>query len=292
MIYCKCYIIGQHQTTNKNICREFCDYFQKLFTRKPELSSAQFNTCLADFRCFEEMKVAWCKGAHYKRCSSASAEKSWKTDKTPGIDGLAYKGTWGYHTCLSPCWWWSIKTLLYSKCFTRGIVKFLYKNKCGGNGITNFQPLTMLNTNLNILVKILADHLLTALPSLINPVKGRTIQNSFYLVHTIIEKVNSNVALINLGQSKPFDRVDHSFLEAVLSAAGFRVHFHSLLYASSQGHDGGKWEKIKTLHFVYQFITFHMTQMHNFHSPFTEHREKKSLSLLQNFNFNLVLKKS
>ena len=65
--------------------------------------------------------------------------------------------------------------------------------------------------------------------------KGRTIQDSLHLVRTIVEKVNGNAALINLDRSKAFDRVDHAFLEAVLSAAGFGLHFRSwirLLYAS------------------------------------------------------------
>ena len=57
--------------------------------------------------------------------------------------------------------------------------------------------------------------------------KGRTIQDSLHLVHTIVEKVDRNAALINLDQSKAFDRVDHAFLEAVLSAASFRVDFRT-----------------------------------------------------------------
>ncbi len=65
--------------------------------------------------------------------------------------------------------------------------------------------------------------------------KGRTIQDSLHLVRTIVEKVDGNAALINLDQSKAFDRVDHAFLEAVLSSAGFGVDFRTwirLLYAS------------------------------------------------------------
>ena len=65
--------------------------------------------------------------------------------------------------------------------------------------------------------------------------KGRTIQDSLHLVRTIVEKVDGNTALINLDKSKAFDRVDHAFLEAVLSAAGFGLHFRTwirLLYAS------------------------------------------------------------
>ena len=119
-------------------------------------------------------------------------------------------------------------------------MKLLRKNKHDGDGISNFRPLTMLNTDLKILAKILADHLQTVLPSLICPEqtcvkKGRTIQDSLHLVRMIVEKVDGNAELINLDQSKAFDRVDHGFLEAVLSAAGFGLHFRTwirLLYAS------------------------------------------------------------
>ncbi|CAE1328699.1 unnamed protein product [Acanthosepion pharaonis] len=56
------------------------------------------------------------------------------------------------------------------------------------------------------------------------------------MVRLILEQVDSEAALINLDQSKAFDRVDHRFLEAVLSAAGFGADFRSwirLLYATS-----------------------------------------------------------
>ena len=51
------------------------------------------------------------------------------------------------------------------RCFTRGIVKLLRKNQHGGDGISNFRPLTMLNTDLKILAKILANRFQTVLPS-------------------------------------------------------------------------------------------------------------------------------
>ena len=98
----------------------------------------------------------------------------------------------------------------------------------------------MLNTDLKILAKILANRLQTVLPSLICPeqtctVKGWTIQYSLHLVRTIVEKVDRNTALISLDQSKAFDRVDHAFLESVLFVAGFGLHFGTwirLLHAS------------------------------------------------------------
>ena len=114
--------------------------------------------------------------------------------------------------------------------FSRGIVKLLRKSKDDEDGICNFRSLTMLNTDFKILAKILAGRLQTVLAILICPeqscaVKVRTIQDSLHMVRMIVEKVNGNRALINLDQSKDFDRVDHSFLKAAFSAAALGLHF-------------------------------------------------------------------
>ena len=57
------------------------------------------------------------------------------------------------------------------------------------------------------------------------------------MVRSIVEKGDGKATLINLNHSKASNRVDYSFLEAVLSAAGFGPHFRSwirLLYASPE----------------------------------------------------------
>ena len=234
---------GQRQTTNQAICKEFQQYFQKLFTREPELSRAQSDTYLADFPRLSVTKAAGWEGG-IKEDEIREALKSVGLDKSPGIDGLPYE----VYLRLSHMFVPLLATIHNNwmrqgsipRRFTRGKMKLQRKNKHGRDGISNFCPLKMLNTDLKILAKILANRLQTVLPSLICPeqtcaVKGRTIQNSLHLVRTIVEKVNGNAALINLDQSKAFDRGDHAFLEAVLSAAGFELHFRTwirLLYAS------------------------------------------------------------
>ena len=234
---------GLGRTTNEAICGEFRQYFLKLFTREPGLSSAQFDTYLADFPRLSATEAAECDG-RIKEEEIRDALKSVGLDKSPGIDGLHYEVylrlSHKFVPLLATIYnnWMRQGTI--PRRFTRGIVKLLRKNKHGGDEISNFRPLTMLNTDLKILVKILANRLQTVLPSLICPeqtcaVKGRTIQDSLHLVRTIVEKVDGNAALINLDQSKAFDRVDHAFLEAVLSSAGFGVDFRTwirLLYAS------------------------------------------------------------
>ena len=70
------------------------------------------------------------------------------------------------------------------------------------------------------------------------------------MVCTIIEKVDSNVTLINLDQSKAFYRVNYSFLEAVLSVIGFSVTFAAgFTFSMHPLESWWKWGKIKALHF-------------------------------------------
>ena len=106
------------------------------------------------------------------------------------------------------------------------VVKFLRMNKHSGDRISNFRSVTMLNTGLDILANILADCLQTALLSLIGlkeccAVQSWAFRDSLNLVHTIKEKVDGNSTLFHLDQNKVFKRVDHGFLENVLSAAEF-----------------------------------------------------------------------
>ena len=174
---------GQRRITNEAICKEFRQYFLKLFTREPGLSSAQFDTYLADFPCLSATKAAGCEGL-----IKEEALKSAELDKSPGINGLPYE----VYLKLSHMFVPLLATIYNNwmrqgsipRLFTRGIVKLLHKNKHGVDGISNFRPLTMLNTDLKILAKILANRLQTVPPSLICPeqtcaVKGRTIQPSF-----------------------------------------------------------------------------------------------------------------
>ena len=132
--------------------------------------------------------------------------KSVGSDKSPGIDGrraleaVAHVFPLAVSTIYNN---W-LRQGSIPRCFTRGTGKWLRKNKHVWDGISNFRSLTMLNTGLKILEKIQEDRWQTVLPCLICPeqtcaVKGRTIQDSLHLVRTIVEKVEGNAALINLG---------------------------------------------------------------------------------------------
>ena len=55
--------------------------------------------------------------------------------------------------------------------------------------------------------------------------KGRSIQDNLHLARKILKGIKGEAALINLDQSKAFDRVDHQFMAAVLETAGFDPEF-------------------------------------------------------------------
>ena len=175
------------------------------------------------------------------------ALKTVGTDKSPGIDGLPYE----VYLRLSPMFFPSLTTIYNNlmkqgtipQCFIKGIVKLPRKDKHGGYGISNFRSLTMLNTDLEILVKILADYLQTARPSLISPqqscpMKDKTIQDNLHMVRLIIKKVDGNATLINLDQSKAFDRLTTLFLSF---ATGFAFSMRP------QSHDGSERDEIEAL---------------------------------------------
>ena len=85
---------------------------------------------------------------------------------------------------------------------------------------------------LKILARVLANCLQLVISDLIGPkqnyaVKERLIQDNLHLVLEILERLkdDTEARLINLDQSKAFDRVDHRFLVTVLETAGFEPEF-------------------------------------------------------------------
>ena len=111
-------------------------------------------------------------------------------------------------------------------------------------GLDDYRPITLLNTELKILARVLANRLQLVISDLIGPeqtfaVKGRSIQNNLHLIREVLEGIedDTEAALISLDQSKAFDRVDHRFLASVLETAGFQPEFRrwiSMMYHNPQ----------------------------------------------------------
>ena len=128
---------------------------------------------------------------------------------------------------------------------TKGVITLLKK---GGRHVweelDDYRPITLLNTELKILTQVLANRQQLVISDLIRPeqnyaVKGRSIQDNLHLVYEILERLEDSTegVLINLYQSKAFDRVDHRFLATVLETMGFKMEFCiwiSMMYHNPQ----------------------------------------------------------
>ena len=128
---------------------------------------------------------------------------------------------------------------------TKGVITLLKK---GGRhvweGLDDYRPITLLNTELKILARVLANRLHLVISDLIGPeqtfaVKGRSMQDNLHLIREVLEGIEdgTEAALISLDQSKAFDRVDHRFLATVLETAGFQPEFRrwiSMMYHNPQ----------------------------------------------------------
>ena len=111
-------------------------------------------------------------------------------------------------------------------------------------GLDDYRSITLLNTELKILARVLANRLQVVISDLIGleqayTVKGRSIQHNLHLIREVLGGIRdgTEAALISLDQSKAFDRVDHRFLATVLETAGFQPEFRrwiSMMYHNPQ----------------------------------------------------------
>ena len=170
-------------------------------------------------------------------------------NKSPGLDGLLYEEYLRMSHMFAP-----ILTNVFNHwlaqgaipgSITKGVITLLKKGGRHVRGdLDDYRPITLLNTELKILARVLANRLQLVISDLIGPeqnyaVKGRSIRDNLHLVRQILEgiKDDTKAALINLDQSKAFDRVDHRFLAAVLETTGFKPEFRkwiSILYHNPQ----------------------------------------------------------
>ena len=108
------------------------------------------------------------------------------------------------------------------------MIKILYKDKGDPKDLTNYRPISLLNCDLKILTKTLANRLKIVLPTIIHKtqtaVDGRRIDYTIHMLRDLIqlaENDNLKAGFIFLDQEKAFDRVDHDFLFAVMKKYNF-----------------------------------------------------------------------
>ena len=155
-----------------------------------------------------------------------------KANKSPGSDGISVEF---YHT-----FWEDIKYALInslneayqagelSPTQRRWILSLIYK-KNDKTSLTNWRPISLLNTDYKILAHVLANRLKKVINKLINTdqagyIKGRNISSNIRLIQDVIdyfEDGNLEGAIVFLDFQKAFDTVNHRFLETVMLKFNF-----------------------------------------------------------------------
>jgi len=109
--------------------------------------------------------------------------------------------------------------------FTLGWMCPIYKKK-DPTDISNYRPITLLNTDYKILTKVLALQLMEPIHAMVHPdqagfIPGRAIADHIRLAKAIInfaELTEENGAIIALDQEKAYDKIRHDYLWETLKA--------------------------------------------------------------------------
>ncbi|TFY56439.1 hypothetical protein EVJ58_g7641 [Rhodofomes roseus] len=111
--------------------------------------------------------------------------------------------------------------------FADGWMCPIYK-KHDRRDISNYRPITVLNSDYKLYTKVLASHLATVVKTIIHPnqagfIPGRRITDQTQTCRTMVdyaEATENNGVIIALDQEKAYDKIKHDYLWAVLERAG------------------------------------------------------------------------
>ena len=235
---------GRLLRSSREMRDAFRAHFRDRFARCPDLPIREFRSYLADFPRLGVAEAASCEGL-VTECEVRDALKQVGLNKSLGLDGLPNEVYLRMSHMFVPILTdvfnhWFAQGVIPG-CVTKGVITLLKKGgQHIGEGLDDYRPITLLNAELKILARVLANRLLRVISDLIGPeqtfaVKGRSIQDNLHLIHEVLKGIedDTETALISLDQSKAFDRVDHRFLASVLETVGFKPEFRrwiSMMY--------------------------------------------------------------
>ena len=155
-------------------------HFRDRFARCPDLPLQKFRSYLADFPRLRAAEPANCECV-ITECEVRGALKQFGLNKSLGLDGLPYEvylrllHIWRICSNIGLPWEPSLVSV------TKGVIILLKKGgKHVWEGLDDYRPITLLNSELKILAQILANRLQLVISDLIGPeqtyaVKGRSI---------------------------------------------------------------------------------------------------------------------
>ena len=150
--------------------------------------------------------------------------------KSPGLDGVPvefYKEFWEEIKDIYIAYIRQVQMDGFSNAKNTSVIKLIYKKNGEIYLLTNYRPISLINVDIKILTKVLANRLKILLPHIIHlsqtAVYGRKIDQTVHMIRDLIDIANNEdepAAFIFLDQEKAFDRVNHNFLYKTMKAFG------------------------------------------------------------------------
>ena len=160
-----------------------------------------------------------------------------ENNKSPGNDGITkefYITFWNevkvpYLLAIGKAY--LVKQLSASQ--KQAVIKLIEKKGRDKRYIQNWRPISLLNVDVKLISKALAERLKNVLPEIISPnqnayVKNRCISEGGRLISDLLEMsevLNKESFLVTIDIEKAFDSVNHHFLIPILEKIGFGTDF-------------------------------------------------------------------
>jgi hypothetical protein len=252
------------------LAKDFHENLQTEGLEPPDVQAEAEAKSHANIKCLGQQSKA--KLSQYlTRGDIVQVLKKLPNGKTPGIDGLVHE-LWKFlhekyekakNEEKKPFDIAKVMTAVYNDIekygvhpdtgFAEGWMCLLHKKNDKRN-VSNYRPITLLNTDYKTLKKALAIKLAETVPSIIHKdqagfIPGRSIVDQIKLVESIInhaEHESEGGAVVALDQEKAYDKIRHDYLWRTMERANFPNHFTKTirsLYENAIYISYGKWRK-------------------------------------------------
>ena len=232
--------------TSEEILNAEVQYFSNLYSESETENEEYFKNVTFEKVLDEEQKKMCDDKLDIQECTRAV--KDAKQSKSPGPDGITfefYKCFWSHlQDILLDVFNYALSQGKLSTSQGRAAITLIHK-KGRKDILSNWRPISLLNTDYKIMASALANRLKKVLNTCISTdqnayLKGRYINNNIRLIYDVISYMQNNKksgAILFLDLEKAFDKVNRAFLYKALEKFNFGkqfIEYIKALYANGQ----------------------------------------------------------